>query len=245
MPGENCTVTASFKNGSNGGNGGGGGGSNSGNGGGGGGNGGNNGGNSGTNTRGGTTVVIDKNGLSNTGVVSATVNGSSDNFTIKITESSSAAQAALTALMAEYGDISNIVYFPMDISLYDAAGTTKITDTTGLSITITLPIPDSMIQYAGNNKIACIIDNQLSVLAPKFTTINGVACMTFTATHFSPYVIYVNTNSIVAGGDIDTSPKTADGIHPKWFFSIGLFAISLVLFLKRDRRTLQPVKADK
>ena len=28
-------------------------------------------------------VVIDKNGLSNTGVVSATVNGSSDNFTIK------------------------------------------------------------------------------------------------------------------------------------------------------------------
>ena len=101
-----------------------------------------------TGTVGGTTVVIDKNGLSNTGVVSATVNGSSDNFTIKITESSSAAEAVLRALQAEYGSLDNIKYFPMDISLYDSTGNTKITDTTGLSVSITLPLPDSLITYA-------------------------------------------------------------------------------------------------
>jgi len=49
-----------------------------------------------------TTVVIDKNGLSNTGVVSATVNGSSDNFVIKITESAAASEEVVKALMAEY-----------------------------------------------------------------------------------------------------------------------------------------------
>ena len=104
---------------------------------------------SGTSSNGGTTVVIDKNGLSNTGVVSATVNGSSDNFVLKITESTSATEAVLKALLAEYGNVDNIKYFPMDISLYDSTGNTKITDTTGLSVNITLPLPDSLIQYAG------------------------------------------------------------------------------------------------
>lgn len=113
--------------------------------------------NTGTVSNGGTTVVIDKNGISNTGVVAATVNGSSDNFVIKITESAEASEAAVRALMAEYGSLDNIKYFPMDISLYDSTGTNKITDTTGLSVDITLPLPDSLITYAGNNKVAGVV----------------------------------------------------------------------------------------
>ena len=190
----------------------------------------------------GTTVVIDKNGLSNTGVVSATVRGSSDNFTIKITESSAAAEAALKALQAEYGDISNIKYFPMDISLYDSTGTKKITDTTGLTVTITLPLPDSLITYAGNNKVAGVVNDKLDKLSAKFTTIDKVACVTFTAEHFSPYVIYVETNNLSAGIVEDYTPKTGDGIHPKWFLSIGLACVAVVLFMKKDRRALQKVK---
>lgn len=198
-------------------------------------------------TNGGTTVVIDKNGLSNTGVVSATVNGSSDNFTIKITESSAAAEAVLRALLTEYGSIDNIKYFPMDISLYDATGEKKITDTTGLSITITLPLPDSLIPYAGNNKVAGVVNDKLDKLAPKFTTINGVSCITFTAEHFSPYVIYANLNSLSEGGGaVDSTPKTGDGIHPKWFLSIGLACLSFVFFMQKDggkSRKKQKVKA--
>lgn len=189
---------------------------------------------------GGTTVVIDKNGLSNTGVVSATVHGSSDNFTIKITESSAATEAVLKALMAEYGnDISNIKYFPMDISLYDAKGEKKITDATGLSVSITLPLPDSLITYAGNNKVASVVDDRLDKLSAKFTTISGVSCVTFTAEHFSPYVIYVDTDNLTAGVITDNTPKTGDGIHPKWFLSIGLACIAMVLFMKRDKRVVR------
>ena len=33
----------------------------------------------------------------------------------------------------------------------------------------------------------------------------------------------------------DTTPKTGDGIHPKWFLSIALACISLILFMKRDK----------
>ena len=188
-----------------------------------------------------TTVVIDKNGLSNTAVVSATVKGSSDNFTIKIKETADASNAVVKALQNEYGDISTLKYFPMDISLYDATGTKLITDTTGLSISITLPLPDSLIPYAGNNKVAGVVNNRLDKLSPKFTTIDGVACVTFTAEHFSPYVIYVDTNNLSASIKADNTPKTGDGIHPKWFLSIGLACISAVLFLKRDKKTAAKV----
>ena len=191
-----------------------------------------------------TTVVIDKNGLSNTSVVSATVNGSSDNFVIKITESASASEEVVKALMAEYGnDISAIKYFPMDISLYDSTGNNKITDTTGLSISITLPIPDSLITYAGNNKVAGVVNSKLDKLTPKFSTISGVSCITFTAEHFSPYVIYVDTNNLTAGTIADSTPKTGDAIHPKWFLSLGLACLSIVFFMKKDKKTLRKARA--
>ena len=192
-----------------------------------------------TGTVGGTTVVIDKNGLSNTGVVSATVNGSSDNFTIKITESSSAAEAVLRALQAEYGSLDNIKYFPMDISLYDSTGNTKITDTTGLSVSITLPLPDSLITYAGNNKVAGVVNDKLDKLTPRFTTISGVPCITFTAEHFSPYVIYVDIANLSDGTITDDTPTTGDGIHPKWFLSIGLACLSFVMFMMKDNKGAQ------
>ncbi|NTV78778.1 MAG: hypothetical protein HGA25_06510, partial [Clostridiales bacterium] len=127
-------------------------------------------------------------------------------------------------------------YFPMDITLYDSTGTTLITDTTGLSVNITIPIPDELIEYAGNNKVASVVNGALEKLTPKFTTINGVACISFTATHFSPYTIYVDTSNLTAGTITDSSPKTGDFIHPKWFLVIGLCSISGVLFLKKDKR---------
>ncbi len=190
----------------------------------------------------GITVVINKNGLSNTGVVAVQVNGSSDNFVLKISEDKNATEAALKALMTKYNDMTNIVYFPMDITLYDSTGTKMITDTTGLSIDITIPIPDSMITYAGNNKVAAVVNGKLQELTPKFKTISGVSCISFTATHFSPYVIYVDTQNLSAGVVNDSTPQTGDGIHPKWFVSVGLLCLSLILFLKKDKL---PIKDDK
>ena len=61
-------------------------------------------------------------------------------------------------------------------------------------------------------------------------------------------MIYVNTIEMTAGSDgggigtgLDNTPKTADPIHPKWFVSIALFAISIVLFLMKDKKAMQTV----
>lgn len=182
-----------------------------------------------------TTVDITKGGISNTDKASANVNGSSDNYIVKITEDAQATAAVIAALEAKYGDLSNIAYLPMDISLYDSTGTVKITDISGISVDITLPLPDDLIQYAGNNRAASVVNGQLEELNAKFTTIDGVPCIQFTATHFSPYTIYVDKAHLTEG-TIDATPKTGDPIHPKWFLAMGLACISIVLFCKKDRQ---------
>lgn len=194
------------------------------------------------NTGSGTTVQVSKPGISNTGLAGATVSGATDNFIVKVTEQQAATDAAVAALQARYGSLDRIKYFPMDISLYDSTGRTKIADTSGISVNITLPLPDDQVQYAGNNRIAAIANGSLEDLNAKFTTVDGVPCINFTASHFSPYVIYVDTANLTAG-TIDSTPKTGDPIHPKWFLAIGMACISLILFFKKDKAVVRPGRA--
>lgn len=188
----------------------------------------------------GTTVDVNRPGISNTNLAGATVTGATDNFIVKITEDATAAAAAVAALQAKYGDISRIKYLPMDISLYDSTGRTKIADTSGISVNITLPLPDDLVEYAGNNRMASAAGNTIEDLNTRFTTVDGVPCVNFTATHFSPYVIYVDTANLTEA-TIDATPKTGDPIHPKWFLATGLACIAFILFFKRDKAVI-PVK---
>lgn len=187
------------------------------------------------NNNGGTRVDITKPGINNKDLATANVNGSTDNFIVKISETPEATQAVMNALNNKYGSLDSLLYYAMDISLYDSTGTTKISDTTGLTVDITIPLPDALITYGGNNMMGAVVSDQLEDLAARFTTINGVPCISFTATHFSPYTIYVNTQNL-SEGLLDTTPKTGDPIHPKWFLSLGLACLSVILFMKKDRK---------
>ncbi len=190
----------------------------------------------GTKGNGNTTVDITKTGISNRGVASATVNGSSDNFIVKITDSEEARAAMEQALLAEYGSLDSIKFFAMDISLYDSTGTNRITNTSGITVNITIPLPDALAEYAGNNKVAGVVNGSLDKLSPRFTSINGVPCVSFVATHFSPYGVYVDTAHLSAGATIDATPTTGDGLHPKWFLVIGLAALSILSLCMMDTK---------
>ncbi len=196
-----------------------------------------------TGGNGNTRVDIEKPGISNRDLATANTNGSTDNFIVKISETDEATRAVAAALTNKYGTLDNILYYAMDISLYDSTGTTKITDTTGLSVDITIPIPDSLVAYGGNNMAGAVINgDQLESLNENFTTINGVPCIRFRAEHFSPYTIYVDTGNLVEGM-LDVTPKTGDPIHPKWFLSLGLACLSVILFLKKDKKVTAKAKA--
>jgi hypothetical protein len=66
--------------------------------------------------------------------------------------------------------------------------------------------------------------------------------MSFVPPHFSPYVIYVDTNNLIAGQMYDTTPKTGDPIHPKWFAAIGMACVSVILFATSDGRKRKKYK---
>lgn len=190
--------------------------------------------------KGNTNVVSQAKGIHGDGQMSATVNGSSDNYIIKISETTEAEEMAKAALGAAFGSLDNIRYMPFDISLYDSTGTQKISPVPeGVTVSVTMPIPDDLVIYGGNNKIGSTRGGTLETIQPRFTVIDGVPCMNYTVSHLSPYVVYVDTANLTEAGTMDATPKTGDPIHPKWFLCIGLAAISIFLFLKRDRR---PVK---
>jgi len=191
----------------------------------------------------GNRIYITKNGISNTDVASLAVNGSTDNFIVRITESPDATAAVEQALTNTYGSLNGLAYLPMDISLYDSTGQNKISDTTGLNITVTMPIPDVLIQYGGNARVAAADNGALQQITPRFTTIDGIACVSFVPQHFSPYVIYVDTNNLIAGQMYDTTPATGDPIHPKWFAAIGMACVSILLFVMSDGRKRKKYRA--
>lgn len=191
----------------------------------------------------GNRIYITKNGISNTDVASLAVSGSTDNFIVRITESPEATAAVEQALTNTYGSLDGLAYLPMDISLYDSTGQNKITDSTGLNVTVTMPIPDVLIRYGGNARVAAADNGSLQQITPRFTTIDGIACVSFVPPHFSPYVIYVDTSNLIAGQMLDSTPATGDPIHPKWFAAIGMACVSILLFVLSDGRKRRKYRA--
>ena len=185
---------------------------------------------------GGSKVVVTKTGISNKDLVSAKIQGAKDNFIVKVSDSTDARAKVEAALLKKYGSLDNLKYFAMDISLYDSTGTTKIENTNGITVTITMPLPDALAGYAGNNKAGAVKSNgEFEVLGSRLTSIDNVPCITFDATHFSPYAIYVETDNLTYDV-VDTTPKTGDPIHPKWFLSIGLALLSVLMFFGKGSK---------
>ena len=188
----------------------------------------------------GTDVIITTDNIDNNkkNLGNASVAGSTDNFIVKITDSAAATAAVESALRNAYGErFNDLRYAAFDISLYDSTGTYLVSNANSLAVTITMPLPEALLSYAGNNKAGAVINGQLQELATSYTTIDGVPCMRFTATHFSPYTIYVDTGHIVRG-IVDNTPKTGDGIKPKWFLSGGMLSMSAVLFLWKEKNPI-------
>ncbi len=185
-------------------------------------------------------VEITKGGIPAIHKATARVIGSGDEFVLKISDTSDSETLVRAALAGKYGqealDTERILYTAFDMTLYDSTGETPVSDYTGISVEVTLPIPSKTAQYGGNNRPASAQDAILEDLSATYRDLDGTPAVTFTANHFSPYTIYVDLQNL--NGELDYSPKTGDPIHPKWFLSIGLACLSAVLFLKKDKKTV-------
>ncbi len=110
-------------------------------------------------------------------------------------------------VMNFYGEgIDSFMIYSMDISLYQAGTDTKVTINPGYYLTLTIPVPDELLPYSENISVVHVSDlSQLEILPSVHADVNGIDCIQFTATSFSPYAFVVYLPEIVE----DTSSGTA------------------------------------
>jgi len=117
-------------------------------------------------------------------------------------------------------ELTGTTVFPLDISLYIKGTDTKVQPNTGTSVVITCPIPESLLANKDSIKVVCIIDDKLTVLETKVVLIDGVYCVQFNATHFSPYAMVVDTANVLNNNT--ANPKAGNN-------TVGTFSIIAIL----------------
>ncbi len=99
-------------------------------------------------------------------------------------------------------NLDNVQIFPLDISIYLKGTDTKVQPKEGTAVIITCPLPTEMLVNMDKLVVVCVIDGKLQVLPVTLVTKEGVLCVQFTATHFSPYAIVIDKDNKLA--DYDT-----------------------------------------
>jgi len=128
--------------------------------------------------------------------------------------------------------------FPMDIGIYAKGTNTKLQPQNGNMVTITCPIPEELLAYKDKIAVVCVVDGKLEVLHTGLLNKDGVWCVVFKASHFSPYAFVVDEtgklSTLAAGEQVRDSamPIARNGIP--YAIAIFCFAAAAVL-LKRGK----------
>ncbi|NCC86313.1 MAG: hypothetical protein EOM05_00390 [Clostridia bacterium] len=122
----------------------------------------------------------------------------------------------------------NTVIFPLDISVYIKDTDTKIQPEEGKSVKIIFPISEELLPYKDRIKVACILDGKINVLETKIVQVNGIYCVEFIATHFSPYAILVD--------DIVSVPNTSDNTKLISSSVLAVFSAATVIGINKKRK---------
>lgn len=189
-------------------------------------------------------IVNSSSLFQNSDAASAVLANHRERYHLTITDSAEAQDAVYSAFSVLYGEDNGQKIDCFDLSLYDAGTGVPIKKLGTERMTVTLPLPADMTE--GSLHVVCTDDDgQLEEAEHRLVEVNGTLCVEFKAKHFSPYGIYsYGEGGGLAlarnGGDLtsltrkkDASPDTGDLLHPKWFLTAGLFALSMMFFFMK------------
>ena len=143
-------------------------------------------------------IVESPAGIANPDLIKIEQNGDAFNQSVEVKlKKDSAVEEAIKNALDDVikQDLTDATVFPLDISLYVKGTDTKVQPNEGTSVTITCPIPESILSNKDKIKVVCLIDNKLTILPTTILQIDGVWCVQFTASHFSPYAMVVDTTN--------------------------------------------------
>jgi len=190
------------------------------------------------------TVIETPTGIENPELISVTANENTfdQSVEVRLKNDAAAKQAIEQALTDKFADIlKDVTVFPLDISLYIKGTNTKVQPKSGTSVEITYPIPTKLLANKDNIKIVCVIDGKLQILPTKVIQKNGVYCVVFTASHFSPYAFVVDKDgklaTLAAGASIMETlvPICANGL-PYLAVAIGLTGLGITYKRRKAKK---------
>ncbi len=180
-------------------------------------------------------------GITNTQLISVVPVGEAfdESVEVRMKDNSSVEEEIEVALYDALKEkMKDLTVFSFDISLYVKGTETKIQPNDGTSVIITCPIPDNMLADKDKLRVACITDGELDILDSELVVIDGVDCVQFTATHFSPYALVMDTtNALDNIGQIDaeySDPDTGDNNIVGVLFLIAILSFSTILINKKN-----------
>jgi len=136
---------------------------------------------------------------------------------------------------ASFGVASGNEVYPFDISLYVKGTFLKVRPNTGYAVTISLPVPDALLEDMEQLVILHRADDgSVTRLQSRLAQINGAWYLVFEANRFSPYALMVDRN-------IPTLPQTG-GSGSGWYLLCaalalgGALALAAAAWLARKKR---------
>lgn len=195
----------------------------------------------------GVTLQIDSSTIADSENAMATIPGDSGNYVLRIQDSAGAAEEISKAYSEIYGGKYPTGLKAYDMTLYEESGNIPITRLGKQYMNVMIPMPAGTLAE-GLHVVTLDHDGQLEALEHRIVEMEDGNYLQFTTSHFSPVGIYKysgfggqavvsNGNAVILGtGAKDNTPDTGDFIHPKWFFVMGLTALSIVLFFYKGKR---------
>lgn len=133
------------------------------------------------------------------------------------------------------------VIFPLDIGIYIKGTETKVQPNNGNMVIVTCPIPAELLASKDKIVIVCVIDGVLTVLPTELLEKNGVWCVVFKASHFSPYAFVVDTDDKLsnlaagAGNEDNAIPLPKDDMPYAIIAVVLTYGIIMVMRRKEIR----------
>lgn len=162
------------------------------------------------------------------GPVSASLEGNSGAYYLRIADSEDAYETLNTGYEAVYRESLPENLLCVDISLIDRKTGVPVTKMGNQTLRITVTLPDEIAK--GSLRILTTDRNgQLENIS--FSKEGN--SVTFETRHLSPFVF---CSAGISDGRMDDSPDTGDGVHPKWFLAAGLASMALALLFVRKKK---------
>lgn len=169
----------------------------------------------------------------------ATIAGDEGTYILHMNDSQNSKESISLAYSELFGGRKpdNLLGFEFD--LRDSSDTVNISKLGKQFVEISMVVPSGLEKDMLN--VVCL-DEDGQLEAVDYTLNDDQSVITLRCKHFSPYGMFnMNFNGEVSktGDRIkDDTPDTGDfGMNPKWFLAIGLFAVSILLFIISGKRT--------